>query len=92
MSSLSAALNSSAIDINDAAVWDRVAAHFREKLGRMASTADAPKTNVFNGRVASVKSPKRYDCSLLPTLGPIMMNALLGISLITNEEKLCSIS
>jgi hypothetical protein len=35
MSSLSAALNSSGLDINDVAFWDRVAAHFREKLGRM---------------------------------------------------------
>lgn len=35
MSSLSAALNSSALDIDDVAFWDRVAAHFREKLGRM---------------------------------------------------------
>lgn len=35
MSSLSAALNSSGLTIDDVAFWDRVAAHFREKLGRM---------------------------------------------------------
>jgi len=91
MSSLSAALNSSNhLNIDDVAFWDRVAAHFREKLGRMASTASAntAKQTAFNARVAAVKSPKRYDRTLLsqslPTLPipwHIMMNAILGISL-----------
>lgn len=87
MSSLSTALNSSGLNIDDVAFWDRVAAHFREKLGRMSSaaTANTAKQNAFNARVAAVKSPKRYApvCSTHSTRPPqhSMMNAILGISL-----------
>ncbi|KAB5576573.1 CTLH/CRA C-terminal to lish motif domain-containing protein [Coniochaeta sp. 2T2.1] len=68
MSSLSEALNTSGLDINDVAFWDRVAAHFREKLGRMnpsSAAANVAKTNVFNERVAAVKSPKSDINSLI---------------------------
>ncbi|OIW32378.1 hypothetical protein CONLIGDRAFT_642100 [Coniochaeta ligniaria NRRL 30616] len=67
MSSLSAALNSSGLNIDDVAFWDRVAAHFREKLGRMTSSAaaSAAKKNLFNARAAAVKSPKSDINSLI---------------------------
>ena len=42
MSGLSEALNTSGLDINDVAFWDRVAAHFRDKLGRMVSFFPLP--------------------------------------------------
>jgi hypothetical protein len=90
MSSLSVALNSSTsgFDINDVAFWDRIAAHFREKLDKMTSSAtvhSALRRDVFNSRVSAVKSPKRYapnpDWSIPSSFPPslplwhIMMNA-----------------
>ncbi|RKU46844.1 hypothetical protein DL546_008154 [Coniochaeta pulveracea] len=58
MSSLSAAQTSSGTpDINDVAFWERVAAHFREKLNRMSS-APGSKRSMFKAQSLGVKSPK----------------------------------